>query len=376
MVRLLLLLLILSANAASAQRKQLERAAHYERAGMLQEAFDAYAAIRTRKPKQVDAHVGMQRTAQGLLDRKVAAATEAYRFNELAKGEKERLEAQQFMQRMDRLGLALRWDQLVDQARREAQHVEAALLFDLAEAAFREDRFEEAGALAQQSLTLRPDAKETAYLIQLARLEPLYRSGKRAMELGMWRDAFRALKQVTDRDIGYKDAWVLQQRARDEALVVLAYVPLLERGPGAISLGLGEQGRIEHQLAANTKQAMLDLKEPLLMLVDRDNIDQLLAEQQRQMSGIFDDRQVVEAGKLIGARYVLTARILRYDEVLKREIEVQMQLIDAENGRIHLSEVVRVNKQEIGRGNTRSQLLERAAKRIAQRVAAFDPHKR
>lgn len=376
MLRLLLLLLVLSATTVSAQRKHLERAARYESSGMLQEAFDTYAAIRNKKPKHVDAHVGMQRTAQGLLDRKLGMASEAYRFNELAKGDKERSEAQQFVQRMERMGLTLRWDALVDQARKEAQHVEAARLFDLAEAAFRQDRFEEAGALAQQSVALRPDAKEAAYLVQLARLEPLYRQGKRAMELGMWRDAFRALKQVTDRDISYKDAWVLQEQAKEEALVVLAYVPLLDRELTATSLGLVEPGRIEHQLAANTKHAILDLKEPLLMLVDRDNIDQLLAEQQRQMSGIFDDRQVVEAGKLIGARYVLTARILRYDEVLRREIELQMQLIDAENGRIHLSEVVKVNKQEIGRGNTRSQLLERAAKRIAQRIAAFDPHKR
>jgi hypothetical protein len=69
-------------------------------------------------------------------------------------------------------------------------------------------------------------------------------------------------------------------------------------------------------------------------------------------------------------------RILRYDEILRRDIEVQMQLLDAENGRIHLSEIVKVNKQEIGKGNTRSQLLDRAAKRMARLVADFDPYKR
>jgi len=181
---------------------------------------------------------------------------------------------------------------------------------------------------------------------------------------------------VTDRDAGYKDAWTLQEQTKSEAQVILAYVPLFERSLYNGAIGLVGQGQLESQLSASTKQAILDLRDPLYVLVDRDNTAQLLAEQERQMSGVYDDRYVVEAGKLIGARYVLTARILRYDEVLKREIEVQMQLLDAENGRIHVSEIVRVNRQELARGNTRSQLLDRTAKRMAQRVAQFDPYKR
>jgi hypothetical protein len=73
---------------------------------------------------------------------------------------------------------------------------------------------------------------------------------------------------------------------------------------------------------------------------------------------------------------VLTAKLLRFDDVLFKQCEVQMQLIDTETGRIHASEIIRVNKQEIGKGAPRAQLLEKAAKRIAARVGAFDPAKR
>jgi hypothetical protein len=135
-------------------------------------------------------------------------------------------------------------------------------------------------------------------------------------------------------------------------------------------------GQLEAQFAANVKQEVLDLNDPLIVLVDRDNTEEILAEQQRQMSGVYDDRSVAAAGKLLGARYVLTGKILRFDDVLRKEIEVQMQLLDAESGRILLAEIVRVNKQEIGRGAPRAQLLERAAKRMALQLAEFDPGKR
>lgn len=371
---LLILSFVLLFAACTSTRKQLDKAAVYEREGMLEQAHERYAHLHQRKPRSVEAHVGMQRTAQGIFDRIQQDASALYLLSDLSGGDAKRQQAAAYKQRMQSKGLSLQWDPLLETRRREAQLQEAARLHDSAMEAFRADRFAEAEELAARSLKLDPEARETTYLLKLAQLEPLYRQGKRAQELGLWRDAFRAFKRVTDRDAGYKDAWTLQEQAKAEAQVILAYVPLFDRALYGSALALTNQGQLETQLAASTKQAILDLKDPLYLLVDRDNTAQLLAEQERQMSGVYDDRYVVEAGKLIGARYVLTARILRYDEVLKREIEVQMQLLDAENGRIHVSEIVRVNKQELARGNTRSQLLERAAKRMATRVAAFDPH--
>lgn len=373
---LLLLGTLLLATFAFGQRKQLEKAASYERAGMLQEAFARYEAIYGGKPKRVEAHLGMKRCAQGLFDRMQQDASGLYLLNDLEAGDRKRSEALAYKQQMDRKGLELQGDALLDVRRRDAQTFRANALYEQADAAYRADRFAEAEELAQRSLKLDPERREAEFLLKLAQLEPLYRQGKRAMELELWRDAFHAFKRVTDRDAGYRDSWALLSEVRERAVLVVAYVPLFNKGVYSTNLSLSGEGQIEAQLAASIKQAILDLKSPLIMLVDRDNTDQLLAEQQRQLSGVFDDRYVVDAGKLIGARYVLTSKILRYDEILRRDVEVQMQLLDAENGRIHLSEIIKVNKQEIGRGNTRAQLLERVAKRMAIRLAEYDPHKR
>ena len=370
-----LLIIATVTSACSSTRKEMEHAAVYEREGMYQEAHDQYTELYGRKPKVVEAHVGMKRTAQALFDRMQDKASGLYMVNDLSGGDRARQEALYFHGRMDQKGMELAWSPLFEQRRMEAARFEADRLFQAADAAYRIDRFSEAEELAAQSLRLRPDRKEAAYLLQLAQLEPRYRQGQRAMETGLWRSAFGELKRVTDADMGYKNAWALQEECRKKAAYTLAFVPLYNNALYVNNLGVGE-GLIESQLSANVKQAVLDLNDPLIMLVDRDNTDELLAEQQRQMTGVYDDRYVSEAGKLLGARYVLTGKILRFDDLLRKEIEVQIQLIETETGRIHESEIVRVNKQEIARGAPRAQLLERSSKRIAARIAAFDPFKR
>jgi PBP1b-binding outer membrane lipoprotein LpoB len=372
----LLLISALLLMGCASQRKQLEQAATYEREGMLAEAHQRYQQVYERKRGNVNAHVGMKRTAQAMLERLMQEASGWYLVNDLATGDRKRQDALNHKQVMDRKGLALQWDNTVDQRRMEAQVHEAQLLYQQAEAAYRNDRFTEAEDLAARAFRLDPAHKEAEYLLKIAQLEPRYRQGLRARELGLWRDAYLQFKWVTDRDAGYRDAWQLQDEMRRTAQVTLAYVPIFNQAVYNGGIQLTNQGVLEAHLAASFKQAILDLKDPLLVLVDRDNTEQLLAEQQRQMTGVFDESYGVEAGKLIGARYVLTAKLLRYDEILRRDIELQVQLLDAQSGRIYLSEIVSVNRNEIGRGNTRSQLMERAAKRMAARMAAFDPHKR
>ncbi|MBL7938186.1 MAG: hypothetical protein JNL43_02400 [Flavobacteriales bacterium] len=364
-----LILLLMSCGSV---RKQMERATLYEREGMYTEAFSAYETIREKRPKEAEAHVGMKRTAQMLLDRKIMEASERYLANDLEQGERLRSEAVLLKQGMDQKGLELQWDGHLDDLRRTARSTRAKDLLRKAEEAFRTDHFNEAEELASSCQRLDPELKEADYLVLIAQLEPRYREGQKAETLGSWRDAHKAYRWITMKDPGYKDAWQRLRTAKENASYTLAYVPLFNTMLYTAQFDMGG-GMIEQQLSANLKQAILDLDDPLIILVDRDNTGELLAEQQRNMSGIYQDRYVAEAGKLIGARYVLTGRIMRFDDVLSKQIEVQMQVLDAESGRILLADVVRVNKQDIGKGAPRAQLLERAAKRMAARLSEFTP---
>src|SRR5690606_31863908 len=148
-----------------------EKARTYEQGGMPQEAFQRYEALHQRKGN-VEGHVGMKRIAQQLFDRIQQEASGLYLANRLEDGERERQKAAVYKQQMDRKGLDLQWDPLVEARRRDAQLHEAGRLYNEADAAFRAERFAEAEDLAGRSLRLDPGRKETEYLLKLSQLEP------------------------------------------------------------------------------------------------------------------------------------------------------------------------------------------------------------
>src|SRR5436190_6905348 len=155
-------------SACSSTRKEMERAAVYEREGMYQEAHDRYAAIHDRKPKAAEARVGMKRTAQAIFDGLQDKASALYMANDLDGGDRARQEAILFQNEMHREGLDLPWSPLFEGHRKDAMHYEADRLYQAADAAFRIDRFSDAEDPANRSLRLDPERKETAYLLQLA----------------------------------------------------------------------------------------------------------------------------------------------------------------------------------------------------------------
>lgn len=371
-MRPILIAIALLLLACASTKKQMERASAYEHGGMLQQAFDEYAALYTRRPNAVQAHLGMKRAAQGLFDRSQGRAMSAYTLHDLDAGERERQNAIALMSDMARYRLDLQWDARFENTRQEAMRTEAVSLYDQAQAAFREDRFTDALDLAERAGKLDPQHRDAIYLARLAKAEPLYREAARSQDLGLWREAYRTFHKVADIDAGHRDVLQRLTTCREKAAFTVAYVPLYNGDLYPEMLGL-PSAQIEEQFAANLKQEVLDLHDPLIMLVERDNSEEVLAEQRRVLSGVYDDRYVAETGKLLGAHYVLTGKILRFDDVLRKEIEVQIQLLDVETGRIRMAEIVRVNKQEIARGAPRAQLLQRAAKRAAIALAEFDP---
>jgi hypothetical protein len=374
----ILLSALLVLAACGGVRKQLENADVLEKGGLLEQAYGAYAEVHRHRPSEGRALVGMQRTAQARYDRLAADASGAFLALDRERGEQLYLQAQRILAEGASERLELRPDPILDQRRRESLITWSASTYEEAMAAFKDDRFEECIRLCDRVLREDKAHKDAAHLRRMAELEPLYREARYAAQLGLWRSAYRTMLKVTDKDPGYKDAWTELERMRREATWTLAYMPVYNKqmyaGSGIVSGAV--PGQVEMQLSAAVKQAVLDLRDPLIILVDRENTEQLLAEQQRSLEGLYDDAHVAEAGKLLGARYVLNVRILRFDDIFSKQAEVQAVLLDSESGAIMLSEVVRVNKEEIAKGAPRVQLIDRAAKRIAAQIGAFDPFKR
>lgn len=364
-----LFLLILCGCAA---KRGLHEGAMLEQNGRIAEAKAAYAAVWERKPKNTVAKEGYTRMAQRELTDLMGAAIMSYRVGGLKEGDAQRQSALSFRRMIIDKGIDLRWDPNVDAAREDAKLREADALYLLASDAFREDRFGHTIELARQSLQLNPKHAEAPHLIRMAEAEPIYREGQQAEQLGLWRKAYERYEAVARLDAAHKDVMLRIEHCRRMARYTVAYLPVQEPRAKRTIMGFEVgSGPVDQELATLVQRELLALKDPFLQLIDRGSTDVILAEQRRQMSGPFND-QVAEAGKLLGARYILTGRVLKYDDLLKRDLEVQVQLIDAETGRIHLSEVARAAKPDMVREGA-AKLADVVARRIAELLKGFDP---
>lgn len=372
-MRRLVLLLLLLVLAGCGMRRELQRAQALEAGGQWEQAHAAYAPLFERKPHDAAIRDGYARAAQGVLDQRMGLAMMHYRAGSLEAGDAELDRASAFSRRAAAQGIALRWDPAADAARADARRARAASLYEQAEAAFREERFAEAQALAEQSLRLDASHPRAGHLARLAQAEPLYREGQRAEALGLWRQAHQRYKEVAAIDPGHKDALARLEQSRAKASYTLALLVSSESTALDEAWGMlfgSKADRLEQEMSALVHGEILALKDPYLQLIDRANTEAIIAEQRRQMSGTYGE-QVARAGKLLGARYILAARLLRTDP--QNRIEAQVQLLDAQSGRILLSDMVRATRGELARRGQK--VTELAARRIAERLRGFDPER-
>jgi len=140
-------------------------------------------------------------------------------------------------------------------------------------------------------------------LQDVAYLEPLYASGKEALEQNRFRKAYEDLSKVTTKDNSYKDAVALRNQAVEKGRYAIAVLPFA---------GTKKDQAARVQALATT--SLTEISDPFIKVVDRENIERILAEQRLGLSGVVDEATAVQAGKLMGAQAVLMGTMIDYRE--------------------------------------------------------------
>lgn len=366
MKHLLFFFLVLVLASCSGYRSAMKEALKLEEAGLRREAMERYTAIFGAHQK-ADARIGMKRNGQAILDGKFQSArgecmrgqfTEALRSYELA-----------FAYHLEHQSLELKLpaNAQMDQAACRQDYIDD--LYTKAEEAVLQERFEEAKGLIGRLYQLDRSNKRAQYLEILCEIIPNYNLGKKAEELGLWRDAYRFYNEVTQLDAGYKDALMRRDAALEKARVTLAVVQFQADASLAF---------LQKELVAVTKNELLQLRDPFIQLVERDDLSALVEEQTKGMLGLVDAATAVKAGELTGAQFLLSlelmqvnvqplrstrqekkgylgsneaARKVKYTEVVSsRSVEAtcRYKVIDTESGRVHLSGSIPYAKRETG----------------------------
>lgn len=296
-------------GACSGSKSFAKKAAKLDGSGMYAEAADMYLQSAVRNARNVDALIGLKKTGQMVLNDKLGTFFKAFSLGD----DKEAavnayLDAKDYQDRVRRAGVAL---DVPDSYAADFNQVKGEYLIDLytrGHALLDNKDYAAAEALFGKIGKLEPGYKDASSLQQIAFLEPLYVAGKAALLAGQFRQAYNDLDRVVKGNAAYKDAAGLRQACIDKGRYAIAVLPFNTAGKGQLSAPAAS-------LQAYLTSAIIDLNDPFLKVVDRDNIQKILDEQRLGLSGVVDESTAVSAGKLMGAQAVIMGTVMTYDEV-------------------------------------------------------------
>lgn len=298
---LLIIALILHGCANSKHFTKL--GAKQEAAGLMNEASNSYYVALQKKRTNVDAQIGMKKTGQLVLNSMLGEFARAKNFGSKKEAVYSFHAARDYRDKIRGVGVEL---QLADFYLTDYEHAKNAYLLELYDqgtSLLEEQKFPDAEVKFNEIRKLDPNYKDAAELGDVAYLEPLYSEGKLHFNDKQYRAAYEHFEKVIARKASYRDARTMRDQCIEKGRFTIAMMPF--------SNATNAQG-LDSKVAAYMLDAMIGIKDPFLLVVDREHMQSIINEQQLQMSGIVDDATAVQVGQIAGAQAILTGTVLGY----------------------------------------------------------------
>lgn len=317
-----------SLNSCKGAKSYVKRAAKMEAAGMIDQAADFYSTALKKKPANLDALSGLNRTGQIILSRHLALFEEATLRSDKESAIRNFKNAESFYDKVNAFGVTLNFPDSKRAQYESVKNDHVQELYTIATSHLEKLEYNQALKLLEEITSLVPGFKDAASLADFAFCTPTYDLAMTAMDDKLFRSAYETFSDVVNRDETFKDA----SERRDE---------VLELGRFTIALMSFKNGsnrrNISTKLSSYVEQNLMESNDPFLVVVDRESIDLILQEQQLELSGLTSGAEL-EIGSLLGVKAILKGTVtgctvsttpLRHDN--KRGYEkYRVETIDSE----------------------------------------------
>lgn len=287
--------------SCSTYKSQLNDAREYEEARMYSKALSLYSELLVRKETK-EALIGKKRVVEAIIRENYDAPIRMLCMQEkLSDADKLYSELCSFIEKNKALDVKEPYglkDFLLQSKRTYCEQ-----LYKQAEADVLAFRYDEAKSKLEIIKGYFSGFPNLEYLESFCDLYPNYYLATKSLQEGRLRDAYKALKKIESIDPYFKDSKQLLESCVKQGRITVAYVSVDRESIN---------NDVEKEMGAHVVQSLLDNKDPFLTLLDRDYTSKLLEEQKLGMSGLYDEKTLIQAGKLVGARYILLGEIIEY----------------------------------------------------------------
>ncbi len=294
------------AGGCSGSKSLAKKGDQLQAAGLYTDAATFYFNALLRNQNNVDARIGLNQTAQRVLNDKYDVFSKARAMEEHKTAVQAYQDAEAYREKVQRLGIKLDAANHYAQDYEEVKEIYLRNLYNRGNDLMADRKFDEANACFKEIALLDPNYKDLRELKNIAKNEPVYLDGTTLFDSRNYRQAYYKFDEIFRADPGYKDVAVLRGECLDLGKYPVAIMPV-ENSSG--------KKDVEKRVHAFVITELASANNPFLRIVERENMDVILREQRLNLSGIIDERTASQVGNLLGAKVIITGNVLSYNTI-------------------------------------------------------------
>jgi len=280
-----------------------KKAKTLEDAGQYTAAADLYYQSILKNYSNTDALIGMNRTGKQVMSNYLGVFSK-YVFDEnYEKATYAYLDALAYQKKLKNVNIEIPISQTNEDKYHDAMNSFLDLKYNDGLKFIELEQFEEAEKCFNEVYKFDKNYKEVNELRNIAYLEPYYRKAEKYKDDKQYRKAYKAYNRILSRVGNYKDT-------QDN----LNYV--LKKGQISIAITNDKKGSY-YTYSKSVKQYIVNniikINDPFIKIVDRDNIDDVIKEQELALSGMVNSDDQIDVGEISGVKYSVIVGVSSYN---------------------------------------------------------------
>lgn len=292
MKKILLFLSIILLVAGCASKRFTKKAVKFEEAGLYEDAAEYYYQAVKKKDSNVDAKLGLRKTGQMTLDKKLAEFTASYKQSDYKKAVYNYLGAEKYYNKVKSVNVELDFPEYHKEYYEEAKGDYLNKKYaDGVDKLNRED-FTAALAVFEEIKGIDANYKDVKDLYITAKYEPMYRNANQYLETGLYRKAYYTYETIIKGSGSYKQSVALKDEAQEKGTITVLITDLRYVNK--------RYKETANKITSDLKGELSSLNNPFLRVIDPASLN----------ADIYENGQMnMQAANLAGIKAVLSGNI-------------------------------------------------------------------
>lgn len=275
----------------------------FENVGYYDKAAEMYYLSLTKNVNNVDAVIGLKKTGQLTLDKKLGQFLNHYNANLVKDAVYKYAESEKYYKKVKGIGIELNFPGHYKDYYDEMKSIYLEKIYNEAYLLLEDENFEKAETKFSEILLFEPDYGDVDELKKKAHYEPIYRKGMNFLNQEKYRSAYYEFHEILDNLDVYRDSKEQMDLALDNAILTISITDFNN---------LTRYKNIEQQLESDVEKKITEINSPFIKIVDRDNQEKITSEQLLTLEGKVDEATSSKAGRMLGVKALLTAEVQSY----------------------------------------------------------------